>query len=53
MRIVNSNQIILASVSLDTNTNGNESHTYPANKSHMQYKQEQHVSTTMRTKASN
>ena len=53
MRMVNSNQIIFASGSLDTNTNGTESHTYPANKSNMQYKQEQRVSTTMRTKASN
>ena len=26
--MVNSNQIIVASVSLDTNTNGNESHVY-------------------------
>ena len=51
--MVNSNQIIFASVSLDTNTNGTESHTYPANKSNMQYKQERHVSTTARTKASN
>ena len=51
--MVNSNQIIFASVSLDTNTNGTESHTYPANKSNMQYKQEQHVFTTARTKASN
>ena len=51
--MVNSNQIIFASVSLDTNTNGTESHTYPANKSNMQYKHEQHVSTTTRTKASN
>ena len=40
--MVNSNQIIFASVSLDTNTNGTESHTYPANKSNVQYKQEQH-----------
>ena len=51
MRVVNSNPIIIATVSLDTNTNGTESHTYPANKSNMQYKQEQHVSTTKRTKA--
>ena len=50
MRVVNSNPIIVATVSLDTNTNGTESHTYPANKSNMQYKQEQHVS-TKRTKA--
>ena len=53
MRMVNSNQIVFALFSLDTNTNGTESHTYPANKSNMQYKQEQHVSTTTRTKALN
>ena len=51
--MVNSNQIIFASVSLDTNTNGTETHIHPANKSNMQFKQEQHVSTTTRTKASN
>ena len=28
MRMVNSNQIIFASVALDTNTNGTESHVY-------------------------
>ena len=32
--MVNSYQIIFASVTLDTNTNGTESHTYPANKSY-------------------
>ena len=51
--MVNSSQIIVATVSLDINTNGTESHTYPANKSNMQYKQEQHVSTTERIKTSN
>ena len=51
--MVHSNQVIFASVFLDTNTSGTESHTYPANKSNVQYKQEKPVSTTTRTKGSN
>ena len=51
----NSNEIIFAWVTLDTNTNGTNyiSHTYPANKSNMQYQQEQHESATTKTKTSN
>ena len=52
--MVNSNHIIFASVSLDTNTNGTESHVYISCKQ-IKYavQQEQHVSTKTRTKASN